>query len=211
MQTLRLRICLKSNPLAFYADLVCARSVMSLHSNALRDHDSCGKTAGSSCLRRRICLKSNRQQALRVPSHNQALRDCLSCCSGCLAGVKLRVLFLEGAGAVMNSAATEAANKAKRGHACGSCCANPQLAVPECFIAKNWNNGWVSKVMFEAWADFGIEIVALTPANYSAETLAPSKGSLFERCIWEVRSGTVVNHSVDLTSFREKHYAFWHI
>ena len=103
----------------------------------------------------------------------------------------------------MNNAATEAANKAKRGHECGSCCSNPQLAVPECFIAKNWNNGWVSKVMFEAWADFGIEIVALTPANYSAETFAPSKGSLFERCIWEVRSGTVVNHSVDLTSFRE--------
>ena len=138
----------------------------------------------------------------------QALRDCLSCCTGCLVGLKFRVLFLEGAGAVMNSAATEAANKAKRGHACGSCCANPQLAVPECFIAKNWNNGWVSKVMFEAWADFGIEIVALTPANYSAETLAPSKGSLFERCIWEVRSGTVVNHSVDLTSFREIHFAF---
>jgi hypothetical protein len=46
-------------------------------------------------------------------------------CVGCLKDVQIRALFLENVNAVVNTAASDAAERANKGYPCGSCCADP--------------------------------------------------------------------------------------
>mmetsp|Transcript_47617 Transcript_47617/g.115965 ORF Transcript_47617/g.115965 Transcript_47617/m.115965 type:complete len:201 (+) Transcript_47617:278-880(+) len=106
----------------------------------------------------------------------------------------IRVFYLENAFAVVNKAATEAAKAANLGYSCGSCCIDRDgtKARPECFDADNWDEGWVAKVVHEAIDKLGVNVVALTPANFSAESNAVYQGgSTYEQCIVEVELGNV--------------------
>jgi len=71
-------------------------------------------------------------------------------------------------------------------------CSQPHTAVPECFAMENWNEGWVGGTMVEVFTRAALDVVVMTPANFSAASRAAYAGSSsFTRCAWEVQLGNV--------------------
>eukprot|EP00286_Rhodomonas_abbreviata_P025844 CAMPEP_0181313226 /NCGR_PEP_ID=MMETSP1101-20121128/14134_1 /TAXON_ID=46948 /ORGANISM="Rhodomonas abbreviata, Strain Caron Lab Isolate" /LENGTH=494 /DNA_ID=CAMNT_0023420163 /DNA_START=273 /DNA_END=1753 /DNA_ORIENTATION=+ len=67
-------------------------------------------------------------------------------------------------------------------------CDDPKLAVPECFVAANWNGGWVGEMTHKILTSLGVNVIALTRANFSQEVFQVYEGSSsFTRCVYEVR------------------------
>jgi len=78
-----------------------------------------------------------------------------------------------------------------RQYVAGDTCDDPAKAVPECFVFENWNGGWIGSYMNQVLKDLGVNVVALTKANFSSATKAASPASAFTRCVWEVKFGNV--------------------
>jgi hypothetical protein len=71
-------------------------------------------------------------------------------------------------------------------------CDNPAKAVPECFVAANWNHGWICEASAEIFSNLGYELVALTRANFTQASADLYKGgSSYTRCIYEIIAGNV--------------------
>ena len=65
-------------------------------------------------------------------------------------------------------------------------------AVPECFVAENWYEGWVGGSMVSVFKRAGLDVVAMTPVNFSSASKEAYNGSSsFTRCAWEVQLGNV--------------------
>jgi len=61
-----------------------------------------------------------------------------------------------------------------------------KTAIPECFVAKNWDSGWVCQVTSEIFRDMGVEVIAKTKANTTVSTAVYSGPSSYTRCVYEV-------------------------
>lgn len=98
---------------------------------------------------------------------------------------KVRAIFIESPSVVENP---KAAERARELGLASSNCNDPALALPECFVAENWNSGWVgslSKIIFD---NLGVEVIAMTQANFTLNSSAVySGGSSYTRCVWEIR------------------------
>ena len=66
-------------------------------------------------------------------------------------------------------------------------CNYRRTAVPECFVAENWNTGWVCKVMHEIFRDMGAVIIAKTKANTTVTSSVYSGPSSYTRCVYEIQ------------------------
>jgi len=66
-------------------------------------------------------------------------------------------------------------------------CNYRRTAIPECFVAENWDSGWVCKVMHEIFRDMGAVVIAKTKANTTVPTSVYSGPSSFTRCVYEVK------------------------
>mmetsp|Transcript_7423 Transcript_7423/g.17958 ORF Transcript_7423/g.17958 Transcript_7423/m.17958 type:complete len:715 (+) Transcript_7423:3-2147(+) len=90
--------------------------------------------------------------------------------------------------ATQNNAAKDAAKALGREYSCD----DPELAVPECFVAENWNTGWVGELAHNIVTSLQLNITAMTRANFSEAGRAAYEGaSSYTRCVWEVRVGHV--------------------
>jgi len=71
-------------------------------------------------------------------------------------------------------------------------CDDPALAVPQCFMAAEWNSGWVGELANTILTNLGANVVALTRANFTAASAQMYQGgSSYTRCVWEVNRGMV--------------------
>eukprot|EP00961_Rhodomonas_salina_P289476 3911833-Rhodomonas_salina.1 len=119
-------------------------------------------------------------------------------CEGCLkeggGGERtvVRVMFVEGKDVVENPVAAAAAEAAGNNYECGSCCSDPERALPECFVAENWKNGWISKPTLRILQRTGGNIVALTSVNITDEARSLSfEQHPYALCPIEVLLGNV--------------------
>lgn len=65
-------------------------------------------------------------------------------------------------------------------------CNYRRTAIPECFVAENWNTGWICKVMHEIFRDMGAVIIAKTKANTTVTSAVYSGPSSYTRCVYEI-------------------------
>lgn len=97
-------------------------------------------------------------------------------------------MFFDSAAVVENPTAVAAAAAAGRDYSCDDI----RLAVPECFIARNWDQGWVGELFATITNNLGANVVAMTRANFTAASSQIYKGaSSYTRCVWEVNRGMV--------------------
>jgi len=100
----------------------------------------------------------------------------------------VRIMFVDVAPAVVNPKAKAAADKLGRAYSCD----DPKLAVPECFVWQNWEEGWVGEFTNTFLLKLNMNVTTLTRANFSKEVYEVYKGgSSYTRCVWEVRLGNV--------------------
>jgi len=103
--------------------------------------------------------------------------------------MKLRAMYLTSGGVVVNKAAK---SKATEIGMMDWNCDDPEKSLPECFVGTNWNDGWVGELTFRIFTSLGVDVVAMTRANFSEESaLAYTGVSSFTRCVWEVQLGKV--------------------
>jgi len=101
-------------------------------------------------------------------------------------------MFIDGKDVVENAAAEQAARDDGAKHSCGSCCGDPVLAQPACFVAANWGGGWISKPVVRILQNTGASLVALTSANISAQAAAMSGSTNpYGACPYEILLGSV--------------------
>eukprot|EP00286_Rhodomonas_abbreviata_P023536 CAMPEP_0181311544 /NCGR_PEP_ID=MMETSP1101-20121128/13196_1 /TAXON_ID=46948 /ORGANISM="Rhodomonas abbreviata, Strain Caron Lab Isolate" /LENGTH=668 /DNA_ID=CAMNT_0023418287 /DNA_START=84 /DNA_END=2090 /DNA_ORIENTATION=- len=99
---------------------------------------------------------------------------------------KIRAIFMDSGNVVENPTAQDRARELGIDYSCN----DPALALPECFDAKLWNSGWVGALASTIFANLGVEVIAMTHANFSLNSAAVySGGSSYTRCVWEVRLG----------------------
>jgi hypothetical protein len=103
----------------------------------------------------------------------------------------IKVVFMDKAFVTSNPAAVAKVNSLGRNYIPGTTCDRPDLAVPECFIFENWNGGWVGAFMQKVLKDLGVNVIAMTKANFSAAAVNISTPSSFTRCVWDVKFGNV--------------------
>lgn len=74
-----------------------------------------------------------------------------------------------------------------------SACDDEKEAVPECFVAENWNGGWICEVTSRIFNNMGVKTIAKTRANFTQASadLYPSLVSSYTRCVYEIRAGNV--------------------
>jgi len=100
----------------------------------------------------------------------------------------VRIMFFDVDPAVRNPKARAAAAALDREYSCD----DPKLAVPECFVWQNWEEGWVGEFSNQFLLELNMNATALTRANFSKEVFEVYKGgSSYTRCVWEVRLGNV--------------------
>ncbi len=99
----------------------------------------------------------------------------------------VKVLFMDKNFVTTNPAAVAKVNSMGRDYFPGVTCNQNATAVPECFVFENWSGGWIGAYMQQALKDLGLNVIALTPANFSAEALQVATISDFTRCVWEVK------------------------
>eukprot|EP00291_Cryptomonas_curvata_P018852 CAMPEP_0172168344 /NCGR_PEP_ID=MMETSP1050-20130122/10082_1 /TAXON_ID=233186 /ORGANISM="Cryptomonas curvata, Strain CCAP979/52" /LENGTH=445 /DNA_ID=CAMNT_0012839249 /DNA_START=284 /DNA_END=1621 /DNA_ORIENTATION=+ len=73
------------------------------------------------------------------------------------------------------------------------------FAQPECFVASNWQSGWVGALLLDVFHSMGLQdehIEAMTQLNFSGATDPHNRSgvffggvSAFTRCVWEVQLG----------------------
>jgi hypothetical protein len=103
----------------------------------------------------------------------------------------VRVLYMDKAFVTSNPAAVAKVTSMGKSYVPGTTCDNEKTAVPECFVFENWNGGWVGAYMNQVLLDLGVNVIALTKANFSAEARNVSTASSFTRCVWDVKFGKV--------------------
>mmetsp|Transcript_6279 Transcript_6279/g.14664 ORF Transcript_6279/g.14664 Transcript_6279/m.14664 type:complete len:796 (-) Transcript_6279:127-2514(-) len=148
---------------------------------------------------RRVMEHPSRQAEVhteRITAHLlQALtpKDTSYKCSGCLKNpdgspLNVRIMYIDVWPATQNKAAKDAAEALGREYSCD----DPDLAVPECFVAENWDSGWVGELAHNIVQSLQINVTAMTRANFSEAGYNAYKGvSSYTRCVWEVRVGHV--------------------
>eukprot|EP00286_Rhodomonas_abbreviata_P029116 CAMPEP_0181293060 /NCGR_PEP_ID=MMETSP1101-20121128/2857_1 /TAXON_ID=46948 /ORGANISM="Rhodomonas abbreviata, Strain Caron Lab Isolate" /LENGTH=649 /DNA_ID=CAMNT_0023397609 /DNA_START=114 /DNA_END=2063 /DNA_ORIENTATION=- len=100
----------------------------------------------------------------------------------------VKAMYLVSPSVVENPKAEAAAAALGRDYNCD----DPKLAVPECFVADNWNSGWVGELSHKIFTNLGANVIALTRANFSAISYQTyTGGSSFTRCVWEVNKRQV--------------------
>ena len=69
-------------------------------------------------------------------------------------------------------------------------CDDVAKAVPECFVAANWNSGWMCAATADIFEQLGLNMVASTRANFTQASRDLYKGgSSYTRCMWEIVAG----------------------
>ena len=101
----------------------------------------------------------------------------------------IRVIFMDKAFVTANPTAVAKVNAMGKSYIPGTTCDSAATAVPECFVFDNWNGGWVGAFMHQALTDLGVNVVAMTKANFSAAAKKISTPSSFTRCVWDVKFG----------------------
>eukprot|EP00277_Geminigera_cryophila_P035972 CAMPEP_0173098332 /NCGR_PEP_ID=MMETSP1102-20130122/34650_1 /TAXON_ID=49646 /ORGANISM="Geminigera sp., Strain Caron Lab Isolate" /LENGTH=523 /DNA_ID=CAMNT_0013990773 /DNA_START=288 /DNA_END=1860 /DNA_ORIENTATION=+ len=77
-------------------------------------------------------------------------------------------------------------------HDGGASCGSAATATPACFVAENWNEGYVGVTFQRITSALGVPVIAMTKANFSAEVYVQYKGgSSFTRCCHEITLGNV--------------------
>ena len=99
----------------------------------------------------------------------------------------IRVLFMDKAFVTSNPAAVAKVNSMGKQYTPGATCDSPATAVPECFVFDNWNGGWVGAFMHQVLKNLGVNVIAMTKANFSTAALNVNTASSFTRCVWDVR------------------------
>ena len=97
----------------------------------------------------------------------------------------LRVIFIDQSYVTTNRKLT---SNLGINYAFGNTCDDQISAPPECFVFDNWNGGWIGAFMNQVLSNMGLNIVAMTPANFSDITKNISD-SRYTRCVWEVKLG----------------------
>ena len=100
--------------------------------------------------------------------------------------MQIRAMFFEKQGIVHNEAAQRKASLRGVEHDCAS---TPK-AQPECFIAANWDKGWVGELFYDIAKETGGQVVAMTQANFSSSS-AHLSADVLTRCAWETMQGLV--------------------
>jgi hypothetical protein len=100
-------------------------------------------------------------------------------------------MYMDKAFVTSNPAAVAKVNSMGKDYIPGTTCDGDKTAVPECFEFENWKGGWVAAYMHQALKDLGVDVIALTRANFSAEAKSVDTNSSFTRCVHEVRLGKV--------------------
>eukprot|EP00291_Cryptomonas_curvata_P019850 CAMPEP_0172158522 /NCGR_PEP_ID=MMETSP1050-20130122/4420_1 /TAXON_ID=233186 /ORGANISM="Cryptomonas curvata, Strain CCAP979/52" /LENGTH=503 /DNA_ID=CAMNT_0012827925 /DNA_START=62 /DNA_END=1573 /DNA_ORIENTATION=+ len=122
--------------------------------------------------------------------------------SGCILqqirSTPLRVVYLDKQYVTQNLAANA---KVGDSYIFGRTCENANTAVPECFVAENWEGGWLGQFMWGVFSNYlqlqSSDIAAMTTLNFTGATdpknaTSVYKGaSSFTRCVWEVNLGNV--------------------
>jgi len=94
----------------------------------------------------------------------------------------LRAMFIYNQYTMANSAV----------HDGGASCGSAATATPACFVAENWNEGYVGVTFQRITSALGVPVIAMTKANFSAEVYVQYKGgSSFTRCCHEITLGNV--------------------
>ena len=66
-------------------------------------------------------------------------------------------------------------------------CNYRKTAIPECFVAENWDSGWICEVTHGMFRDMGVSVIAKTKANTTVPTSVYNGPSSFTRCVYEVK------------------------
>lgn len=69
-------------------------------------------------------------------------------------------------------------------------CNDAAKAIPECFVAENWNYGWICDATSKIFENLGLTVEASTKANFTqASKDLYTGGSSYTRCIYEIIAG----------------------
>jgi len=94
----------------------------------------------------------------------------------------LRAMFLYTEYTMTNSAMDDS----------GASCGSVGTATPPCFVAANWNKGYVGVTFERITSALGVPVIAMTQANFSKEVYVQyTGGSSFTRCCHEITLGNV--------------------
>jgi hypothetical protein len=66
-----------------------------------------------------------------------------------------------------------------------------KTAIPECFVADNWDSGWICQVTHGIFRDMGLPVIAKTQANSTVPLSVYSGSSAYTRCVYEVKTQAV--------------------
>ena len=114
-------------------------------------------------------------------------------CAGCPldpdgSPLDVRIMYIDVGPFTMNPAARSRAKQLGIPYSCDK----PELALPECFVARNWDGGWIGEMVADILFQLDWNVTALTRANFSQESAEIYTGSSsYTRCVWEVRLGNV--------------------
>ena len=100
----------------------------------------------------------------------------------------IRVIFIEEPYFTSNPAALLKVASNGNAYEPGVTCDSNRTAVAECFRFENWNGGWIGAFMNKALSDLGVNVIAMTKANFSYAAMTADTDDKM-RCIWEVKLG----------------------
>jgi hypothetical protein len=66
-----------------------------------------------------------------------------------------------------------------------------KTAIPECFVADNWDSGWICQVTHGIFRDMGLPVIAKTQANSTVPLSVYAGSSAYTRCVYEVKTQAV--------------------
>ncbi len=66
-----------------------------------------------------------------------------------------------------------------------------KTAIPECFVADNWDSGWICEVTHGIFRDMGLPVIAKTKANTTVPLSVYGGSSAYTRCVYEVQTQAV--------------------